>query len=115
MNDKVWLLLTALSMSFLGNLIAWFHMNAQFRWEWAKTWWWIALGGIPVSYLFWYGTKLYYEFFGKYWYVRPIGFGMATIVFALLTWLILDETPDTKTIICLLLSVLIIIIQLTRI
>ena len=108
-------LLMAMSISLVGHIIAWFHMQGQFRWEWSKTWWWIALGGIPVSYLFWYGTKLYYEFFGKYWYVRPIGFGMATIVFALLTWLILDETPDTKTIICLLLSVLIIIIQLTRI
>ena len=29
-------LILALGMSFLGNLIAWFHMNAQFRWEWAK-------------------------------------------------------------------------------
>ena len=52
MNDKIWLLMAALGMSFLGNLIAWFHMNGQFRWEWAKSQWWIILGGIPISYLF---------------------------------------------------------------
>ena len=52
MNDRVWLLISALAMSFLGNVIAWFHMNAQFRWEWAKSQWWILLAGIPSSYLF---------------------------------------------------------------
>ena len=54
MNDRIWLLITALSMSVLGNIIAWFHMNAQFKWDWAKTQWWVVLGGIPVGYLFYY-------------------------------------------------------------
>ena len=79
----------ALIMSFLGNIIAWFHMNAQFRWEWAKSLPWVILGGIPISFLFFYSTRLYYEYYGDYWSVRPIGFGIATLTFTTLTALVL--------------------------
>ena len=104
----------ALLVSFIGHIIAWFHMQGQFRYEWAKSLWWVVIGGIPISLCFYYGTRWYYEYFNNYWYVRPIGFGMATIVFAILTWLVLDELPDFRTIICLVLSVIIIIIQLSH-
>ena len=69
MNDKAWLLIMALGMSFLGNVFAWFHMNAQFRWDWAKEWWWIIIGGVPVSILFFFSTRMFYEYFGEYWAV----------------------------------------------
>ena len=107
-------LLMGLVISFVGHIIAWFHMQGQFKYEWARSIWWVVLGGIPISLCFYYGTRWYYEYFGNYWYVRPIGFGMATIVFAILTWLVVDELPDVRTIICLILSVIIIIIQLSH-
>jgi len=40
---------------------------------------------------------------------------MATIVFSILTWVVLGELPDTKTIICILLAVIIIVLQLSNI
>jgi len=107
-------LILALSISFFGHIWAWFHMQGQFKYEWAKSLWWVVLGGIPISICFFYGTKWYYEYFQNYWYVRPIGFGMATFVFGVLTWLILHEVPDTRTIISLLLSAIIIILQLSH-
>ena len=109
--SKVWM---AIAVSLLGHIWAWFHMQGQFKYEWAKTWWWIILGGIPISILFFYGTKWYYEYFGNYWYVRPIGFGIGTLPFGLLTWILLNEVPDTRTIISLFLSVIIIILQLSH-
>ena len=109
--SKVWM---AIAVSLLGHIWAWFHMQGQFKYEWAKTWWWIILGGIPISILFFYGTKWYYEYFGYYWYVRPIGFGIGTLTFGLLTWILLNEVPDTRTIISLFLSVIIIILQLSH-
>ena len=109
--SKLWM---ALGISFVGHLIAWFHMQGQFKYEWARSWWWIILGGIPVSICFFYGTRWYFEHFGSYWYVRPIGFGMATLVFGILTWLLLNQVPDTRTIISLFLSVIIIILQLSH-
>jgi len=107
-------LVIALLVSFIGHIIAWFHMQGQFRYEWAKSLWWVALGGVPISFCFYYSTRWFYEYFGNYWYVRPVGFGMATLIFGVMTWLVLDELPDTRTIICLILSVIIIIIQLSH-
>jgi len=109
--NKLWM---AMLVSFLGHVIAWFHMQGQFKYEWAKSLWWIALGGIPISFCFYYGTRWYYDYFGNFWYVRPIGFGMATIVFTILTYLILHELPDARTIVSLILSVVIILIQLSH-
>ena len=114
MNDKAWLLITALGMSFLGHIIAWFHMQGQFKWEWARNIWWVIFGGIPISFLFYYSTRFFYEYFQNYWYVRPIGFGMATFVFGIMTWLILHEVPDTRTMISIALAVVIIGIQLSH-
>ena len=113
MNDKSWLLVIALAMSFLGNVFAWFHMNAQFKWDWAKEWWWVILGGIPVSYLFYYSTRLFYEYFGEYWAVRPVGFGMATIVFFIMTGLILNEMPNQRIVVSLILACVILYINLS--
>ena len=107
-------LLLAITVSFFGHVLAWFHMQAQFKWEWAKSLWWIVLGGIPISFAFYYGTRWYYEYFNNYWYVRPVGFGLSTLMFGILTWLVLNELPDTRTIICLFLSVIIIILQLSH-
>ena len=107
-------LLMGLLISSIGHVIAWFHMQGQFKWEWAKSMWWIVLGGIPISVCFFYGTRWYYEYFNNYWYVRPIGFGLGTLIFGILTWLLLNEMPDTRTIISLFLSVVIIILQLSH-
>ena len=42
-------LLMALIFSMFGQILAWFHMQGQFKYEWARTWWWIVLGGVPIS------------------------------------------------------------------
>ena len=106
--------LIALLFSILGNIIAWIQMNGQFKYEWMRQWWVIGLAGIPVSYFFFYSPRWYYEYFNNYWYVRPIGFSVATITFGALAWLVLDELPDTKTIISLFLSIIIVILQLSK-
>ena len=103
----------ALIMSFLGNIIAWFHMNTQFRWEWAKSLPWVILGGIPISFLFFYSTRLYYEYYGDYWSVRPIGFGIATLTFAALTAMVLHELPSQRIIISLILACVILYVNLS--
>ena len=110
-NNK---LLVALLFSIIGNIIAWFHMNAQFRWEWAKSQWWILLVGIPISYLFYYSTRMFYELFGQYWTVRPIGFGVATLTFGILTAVFLKELPSFKIWISLILAVVIILLNVSN-
>ena len=33
----------ALGVSFIGHVVAWFHMQGQFKYEWAKSLWWVCL------------------------------------------------------------------------
>ena len=104
----------AILFSIFDQIISWFHMQGQFKYEWARSWWWIILGGIPISIFFYFSTRWMYEYFGNYWYVRPIAFGLSKFIFVTLTWLILHEIPDTKTIISLLLGIIIVILQLSK-
>ena len=109
-------LLLAILLSCVGHIAAFFHMNGQFKWEWMKdNIWWIVGGGVPISFLFYYSTRFSYEYFGYFWNIRLIGFGMGTMIFGLLTWFVLNEPPNTKVIISLVLSLIIILIQLTNI
>ena len=109
--SKLWM---AIMFSALGQIFSWFHMQGQFKYEWARSWWWIILGGIPISVFFYFSTRWMYEYFENYWYIRPIGFGLSTIIFGTMTWLILHEVPNTKTIISLFLGIIIIILQLSK-
>ena len=103
----------ALGVSFIGHIMAWFHMQGQFKYEWAKSIWWVILGGVPISMAFYYGTRWYYEYFGEYWAVRPVGFGMATIVFFIMTAWLLHEMPNQRIIVSLVLACVILYINLS--
>ena len=105
----------AIIISFIGNLFAWIHMNAQFRWEWAKGPLFITMMGIPVSWCFYYSTRYYVEHFGVQWSMRMMGFGIGTISFGILTWIFLGEIPSLKILISILLAFAIILLQLTNI
>jgi hypothetical protein len=52
----------------------------------------------------------YYD--GQLWPGRFIGFAMGMISFSFLTYLIMDEPLNAKTLICLILSFIIICVQL---
>ncbi|MBC8421849.1 MAG: hypothetical protein H8E03_00355 [Pelagibacteraceae bacterium] len=86
-------------------------MNAQFRWEFGKSIWWVVLGGIPVSLLFYFSTRFSYEYFGSYWAIRPLGFGIATIVFGTMTGIVLHEIPGIKIWVSLILALGIILLM----
>jgi hypothetical protein len=90
-------------------------MNGQFKWECMKDMWWVVVGGIPISFLFYYSTRFSYEHFGYFWNIRLIGFGIGTVVFGIMSWSLLDEIPTLKTIICLMLAASIVLIQVTNV
>ena len=46
--------------------------------------------------------------------MRLAGFGIGTIVFGLMAWMMVGEIPTLKTIICLLLGLAIILIQISN-
>ena len=96
----------------IGHIAVFFQLNGQFKWDFMKSQWWIILAGLPISYLFYYSTRLSYEHFGYVWNIRLIGFGLGNLIFAVMTWGILGEIPNWKTGLCLVLATTIILIQL---
>ena len=93
----------------------WFQTNGQFVWPWFKrNPILIALiGGSTISYMFIVATKYVAEYYdGQLWPGRFIGFAMGMVSFGLLTYFIMDEPLNQKTIISLSLSVILICVQL---
>ena len=68
--------------------------------------------GIPISGLFYLGTKLGYEGFGALWPVRLLGFATSMVTFPAMTWLYLGEMITLKTIISIFLAIIIMLLQL---
>ena len=73
------------------------------------------IAGALISPMFWYATKFSYEHFGQFWNIRLVGFGIGTIVFGIMTWLLQNEIPTLKTFICLMLAFAIVLIQITNV
>jgi hypothetical protein len=67
--------------------------------------------GVPISYGFWYCTKIGYEGFGALWPVRFMGFATSMLTFPFLTYYMLGEPLTLKTIITIILSIVIMIVQ----
>ena len=99
----------------LGQILGWYQLNLQKIYSW-----WsdkpmiaaIALG-IPTSICFWHAWALVSEATGSVWSARFIGSCTGFMVFPVLTWFALGESMfTTKTLICLLLTVIILFIQI---
>ena len=108
-------LVLSIILAVIGNIVAWVHMNAQFRWDWARGPIFITFVGVPISWCFYYATRYSVEHFGYLWNMRMIGFGIGTVTFGILTWIFLGEIPSLKIVISLLLAFAIILLQLTNI
>ena len=98
-----------------ANILVWYQLNSQLVWDWAKGYksmWIMSLLGIPISMLFWLCTKWGYVGFGNLWSVRWLAFGTSMIVFPIMTYFYLGEVITLKTLISIILSILIILLQL---
>ena len=100
---------------FVGQIIGWFQLNAQYTSEWWKGRPIVAafLLGVPCSIAFWYSWKLIVDETGSAWTARFMGSSGGMIIFPVLTWYFLGESMFTaKTMVCLTLAVAIMLIQL---
>ena len=112
---KLW---WAIIAQLVGSIIAFYQLQGQYVLtdiKFFKSIWWVYLLSIPIAPLFFYSTIWSYEHFGAFWNMRLAGFGIGTLVFGVMAWILIGEIPTIKTIICLLLAVAIILIQVTNI
>jgi hypothetical protein len=97
----------------MANVLAWFQVNSQYIWGWWKehpvtT---VLIYAVPTSMCFFFGWRTAVDYFGHLWSARMFAFGLSTMVFYTLTYCILKEGLDTKNLVCLGLSFVIILIQ----
>ncbi len=107
-------LLLGIAAFTLGQIFGWYQLNLQNISDWWKDKPFLSAiaFGIPTSMFFWYGWKFIYEHSSAAWSARFIGSCTGYFVFAILTWQVLGETMFTpKTLICLTLATIILIIQ----
>ena len=112
---KLW---WAIIAQLVGSIIAFYQLQGHYVWtdiKFFKSIWWVYLLSIPIAPLFFYSTIWSYEHFGAFWNMRLAGFGIGTLVFGVMAWILIGEIPTIKTVICLLLAIAIILIQVTNI
>ena len=98
----------------LGQILVWYQVNGQFISEWVKERPLImSLMGVPVSFVYIYATQYCVEAFnGELWPQRLIGFAAGCVVFAILTFIHLNEAITLKTAVTLALAIAIVVIQI---
>ena len=98
---------------FIAQIIIWFQLNGQLKWEWFKdNYFLMSLLGIPISYALLYSTKFGWEGFGELWPIRLMGFAVGILSFPIITYLVLGEGITLKTGISLILATVILLLQL---
>lgn len=99
----------------LAQVLVWFQSNGQFLWPWFKRNPLILsiVGGTIISYILILATRLIAEHYdGMIWPGRFIGFAIGMLIFSYLTWEFMDEGINTKTMVSIFLSFLLICVQL---
>lgn len=107
-------LIISLALVITAQVITYLQLQSQFFWPWAKeNPILLSCFGMPISLVLIYYTKYSASAFdGEVWPGRIIGFAIGAIVFALLSHFIMGESFSNKTMVSLILSTIILLIQI---
>jgi len=107
-------LITGILYFLLAHIMVFFQLNGQFKWDWFKTNEWVlALAGVPISFLYLWGTKYTVQGFeGVMWPARFIGFGIGMLVYGIGVSYFFNQGITPKTLVSLILAVGLISVQL---
>ena len=98
----------------LAQIITFLQLQGQIKYEWFKNnTLLVACMGVPISLLFMYSVKYFVAAYdGAIWPSRLIGFGIGVAVFTIMSHYMFGEPLTPKTLTCLSLGVVIILIQI---
>ena len=107
-------LLKGFIFGIIAQIITFIQLQGQLKIEWLKNNMWFGiLMGMPISYLFMLSVKyLVTAYDGQIWPSRLIGFGIGVTIFTGMSFLMFNEHLTSKTLTCLGLGVIIILIQI---
>jgi hypothetical protein len=98
----------------IAQVITFIQLQGQLKYDVLKNnTWFVVLMGLPISYLFMISVKHFVAAFdGQIWPSRLIGFGIGVVVFSLMSHWLFKEPLTPKTLVCLGLGTLIVLIQI---
>ena len=98
----------------IAQVITFLQLQGQMKYSILKNnTWFVVLLGLPISYLFMISVRYFVAAYdGQIWPSRLIGFGIGVIVFGLMSHWLFKEPFTLKTLICLGLGSLIVLIQI---
>lgn len=108
-------MLYALILITISTILVWFNQNIRYYSEWWDEHYLLNIALFaPVigffTYIYW-GVCM--EVFGSMWSARLVSYAVSTIIFSIITWYFANENPfELKTIICILLSLVILLVQM---
>jgi hypothetical protein len=107
-------LILGILLGSLAQIITFFQFQGQFKIEWMKNNPFIvSFLGIPIAYLFLLSVKhMVAHYDGQLWPSRLIGFGIGMVIFIVMSKLWFNEDLSAKTLVCLVLATIIILIQI---
>ena len=106
-------ILITIVILFLANIVIWFQLNSQLKWDWFKdNYLLMSILGMPISYALLHSTKYGYIGFGELWPIRLLGFAVGLMTFPIITWIMLGEGITIKTGISIFLAGIIMLLQL---
>ena len=107
-------LLKGFIFGLIAQIFTFFQLQGQIKYEWFRNHpIIIAFMGVPISLLFMYSVRNFVAAYdGQIWPSRLIGFGIGVIVFTIMSHYLFKEPISLKTLTCLGLGVLIILIQI---
>jgi len=97
----------------VAQVITFLQLQGQMKYAILKNnTWFLVLMGLPISYMFMQSVKqIILAFNGQIFPSRFIGFSIGIIVFVIMSKLLFNEVITVKSIICILLSIFIILVQ----
>jgi len=98
----------------IAQVITFLQLQGQLKYDILKNnTWFVVLLGLPISYLFMISVRHFVDAYdGQIWPSRLIGFGIGVVVFSLMSHWLFKEPLTPKTLICLGLGTLIVLIQI---
>ena len=98
----------------IGQLLSFLQLQASIKYGWNERFLWIILLlGIPNTWVYMKSVNHFIlAFDGEIYPSRLLGFSIGIVVFALMGWMLFNESITAKTSVCLLLALCIVLIQI---
>lgn len=108
------LLFKGITQLILASIMTFVQLQGHFKYKWFEINQFLTIMlGIPISALYLWSVKnLVPAFDGEMWPSRLLSFAIGAIVFAVMAYIWFDEAFTLKTIMCLTLATIIVLIQL---